>query len=270
MAIQKMNNMQFYIDGSQASGLILPGFTKNLALNYSLSFTKIYGMTVGNPSQEKLKQKLAISWPDILNFSLQDNMKIKNHILYFRADQTGQRLQINIEDLKPWLLLCNNIVLPYELLPLVTADSSRYYVDITKHQSKIKELPDSINLALNISTMPIDEIADLLNSCSNYIWHLFGDFSYELIAELKDLHCKIKFQTNRPLTEAMNGITYIENKPSLISSDTYQQDQLPAQIDCNCFTCSNHSRSYLHHLYKNTPVLAVQLIAIHNMTYWLH
>jgi queuine tRNA-ribosyltransferase len=42
-------------------------------------------------------------------------------------------------------------------------------------------------------------------------------------------------------------------------------DNNPIENDCLCFTCSKHSRAYLHHLLKAKELLAYTLITYHNI-----
>ena len=39
----------------------------------------------------------------------------------------------------------------------------------------------------------------------------------------------------------------------------------PIDKDCQCFTCQNYSRGYLHHLFKINDILAYRLAVIHNL-----
>jgi len=45
----------------------------------------------------------------------------------------------------------------------------------------------------------------------------------------------------------------------------YADDQKPISSFCDCFTCQNYSRAYLHHLFKIGDSLAWRLATIHNL-----
>lgn len=47
----------------------------------------------------------------------------------------------------------------------------------------------------------------------------------------------------------------------------YQQDFTPIESDCDCYTCTNYTKGYLHHLLKAQELLAYTLITIHNVRY---
>jgi len=40
-----------------------------------------------------------------------------------------------------------------------------------------------------------------------------------------------------------------------------------SQIDenCGCYTCKNYTKAYLHHLFKESELLALRLASIHNL-----
>ncbi|HXK52888.1 queuine tRNA-ribosyltransferase family protein [Candidatus Nomurabacteria bacterium] len=50
-----------------------------------------------------------------------------------------------------------------------------------------------------------------------------------------------------------------------ITSGKYFKDHFPISDSCDCLTCSNYTRSYLHHLFKVKDVSAYRLATIHNL-----
>ena len=44
-----------------------------------------------------------------------------------------------------------------------------------------------------------------------------------------------------------------------------REDKAPLQQGCSCYTCSNHSRAYLHHLVQSKELLAPVLLQMHNI-----
>ena len=45
----------------------------------------------------------------------------------------------------------------------------------------------------------------------------------------------------------------------------FKYDQDPIELECGCYTCTNFSRSYLHHLFKAKEILGMNLLMIHNV-----
>ena len=50
--------------------------------------------------------------------------------------------------------------------------------------------------------------------------------------------------------------------------DSYKLDQLPLDETCNCYTCKNYSRAYLHHPSKTNEILGARLNTKHNLYYY--
>ncbi len=50
-----------------------------------------------------------------------------------------------------------------------------------------------------------------------------------------------------------------------IGSATYRFDLKPLDENCKCFVCKEHSRSYIHHLFKTKEENAKKYIAFHNL-----
>jgi queuine tRNA-ribosyltransferase len=50
-----------------------------------------------------------------------------------------------------------------------------------------------------------------------------------------------------------------------IARGKYAQDFGPIDENCGCYTCNNYTRAYLHHLFKESELLALRLASIHNL-----
>jgi queuine tRNA-ribosyltransferase len=58
------------------------------------------------------------------------------------------------------------------------------------------------------------------------------------------------------------GLVYIQ-KPR------YAKDRIAVDTSCDCYTCRNVSRSYLHHLFSTTRTTAQMFATIHNVNFCL-
>lgn len=47
----------------------------------------------------------------------------------------------------------------------------------------------------------------------------------------------------------------------------YKSDLKPVDENCECYTCKNFSRAYLHHLFKQRELLGYRLASFHNLTF---
>eukprot|EP00195_Chlamydomonas_chlamydogama_P007190 CAMPEP_0202899288 /NCGR_PEP_ID=MMETSP1392-20130828/7563_1 /ASSEMBLY_ACC=CAM_ASM_000868 /TAXON_ID=225041 /ORGANISM="Chlamydomonas chlamydogama, Strain SAG 11-48b" /LENGTH=472 /DNA_ID=CAMNT_0049585429 /DNA_START=133 /DNA_END=1551 /DNA_ORIENTATION=- len=52
-------------------------------------------------------------------------------------------------------------------------------------------------------------------------------------------------------------------------STAYRLDRRPLVVGCSCFTCTHHSRAYVHHLLQSHEMLAEVLLDMHNTQHYL-
>ena len=76
------------------------------------------------------------------------------------------------------------------------------------------------------------------------------------------------FDCVMPTRNARNGHLFVNNGIIRIRNSKYKLDTNPLDENCNCYTCRNYSRSYLHHLDKTKEVLGARLNTIHNLYYY--
>jgi queuine tRNA-ribosyltransferase len=76
------------------------------------------------------------------------------------------------------------------------------------------------------------------------------------------------FDCVMPTRNARNGWLFTQYGDIKIKNATYKTDTKPLDADCNCYTCQNFSRAYLHHLHKLGEILGSRLNTIHNLHYY--
>jgi queuine tRNA-ribosyltransferase len=60
--------------------------------------------------------------------------------------------------------------------------------------------------------------------------------------------------------------TLMTSKGSIdIARQKFAMDLSPIYENCSCYTCRNYTRAYLHHLFKESELLALRLASIHNL-----
>ena len=47
----------------------------------------------------------------------------------------------------------------------------------------------------------------------------------------------------------------------------FKQDFLPIEKDCDCYTCKNYTKAYIHHLFKADEILGYTIASIHNVRF---
>ena len=76
------------------------------------------------------------------------------------------------------------------------------------------------------------------------------------------------FDCVMPTRNARNGYLFTSTGIVKIRNATNRHDTSPLDAECDCYTCSHFSRSYLHHLDKCGEMLGSQLNTIHNLHYY--
>jgi len=76
------------------------------------------------------------------------------------------------------------------------------------------------------------------------------------------------FDCVMPTRNARNGWLFTQYGDVKIKNATYKNDTRPLDADCQCYTCQNFSRAYLHHLHKVGEILGSRLNTIHNLHYY--
>ena len=97
--------------------------------------------------------------------------------------------------------------------------------------------------------------------------HLLGIGTPEDILAAVAAGCDT-FDCVTPTRNARNGGLYTYDGRMSIGRAEYTTDQKPIEEACDCYTCKNHSRSYLRHLYKSQEILASTLLSIHNLRFF--
>lgn len=76
------------------------------------------------------------------------------------------------------------------------------------------------------------------------------------------------FDCVMPTRNARNGHLFTHTGVVKIRNATYRHDMGPLDETCDCYTCKNFTRSYLHHLDRCGEMLGAQLNTIHNLSYY--
>jgi len=76
------------------------------------------------------------------------------------------------------------------------------------------------------------------------------------------------FDCVMPTRNARNGHLFTSTGVIKIRNARHRHDTGPLDKDCDCYTCANFSRGYLHHLEKCGEMLSAQLNTIHNLRYY--
>ena len=72
-----------------------------------------------------------------------------------------------------------------------------------------------------------------------------------------------------PTRNARNGYLFTSAGRLIIKHGAWKADARPVDENCACYTCRNHSRAYLRHLFLAGEMLYSTLATLHNLTVYL-
>jgi queuine tRNA-ribosyltransferase len=86
-----------------------------------------------------------------------------------------------------------------------------------------------------------------------------------------------------PTREGRHGRLFIWNeneKDVIVSDDTFYDtinitnaqfcdDMMPIDPRCDCYACTNHTRAYMHHLFRAGEMLGAHMAALHNIRFFI-
>jgi len=72
------------------------------------------------------------------------------------------------------------------------------------------------------------------------------------------------FDCVAPTRQARNGALYTRDGRININNARFKTDFAPVDAECGCYTCQNHSRAYLAHLFRADETTGKVLASIHN------
>jgi len=76
------------------------------------------------------------------------------------------------------------------------------------------------------------------------------------------------FDCVMPTRNARNGHLFVTDGVVKIRNAKHKSDTSTLDAECDCYTCRNYSRAYLHHLDRCNEILGARLNTIHNLRYY--
>ena len=76
------------------------------------------------------------------------------------------------------------------------------------------------------------------------------------------------FDCVMPTRNARNGYLFTSTGIVKIRNAQYKLDTSALDERCDCYTCRNYTKSYLHHLQRKNEILGARLNTIHNLHYY--
>lgn len=186
----------------------------------------------------------------------------------------------SMEKSKRWALRSLNTIKEYgnNTQALLAVIQGGVYEDLRKESAKFANENDFSGFAIGGSLgrtqeemYEIVEMTSKMLDKTKYV-HLLG------IGGITDIFNGVKcgidtFDCVAPTRIARHGaaivkkreLPYITKTHLNLNNSIFQKDFSPISPSCNCYTCKNFSRAYIHHLLKAKEILAGTLISIHNI-----
>jgi queuine tRNA-ribosyltransferase len=76
------------------------------------------------------------------------------------------------------------------------------------------------------------------------------------------------FDCVMPTRNARNAHIFTSEGVLRLRNARFRDDIAPLDPECDCYTCRNYSRAYLHHLDKCNEILGAHLNTVHNLRYY--
>ncbi len=71
-----------------------------------------------------------------------------------------------------------------------------------------------------------------------------------------------------PTRHARHGVLFTREGVLKLRNARFKQDAAPPDPGCDCATCAQHSRAYIHHLLRVNDTLGARLASIHNLRFY--
>lgn len=78
------------------------------------------------------------------------------------------------------------------------------------------------------------------------------------------------FDCVMPTRNARNATLFTSYGKISIKSAQYKLDESQVDAKCNCYTCQNYSKAYLHHLFRCNEITYHRLASIHNLKFYFN
>jgi len=119
---------------------------------------------------------------------------------------------------------------------------------------------------------PSDRMYEMIEICTGILpqnkpRYLMGVGTPENLLEAIDRGVDM-FDCVLPTRNGRNAQLFTQNGIINITNAQYKDDFTPVDDKCECYTCRNHTRAYIRHLFMVKEILGLQLATHHNLYYY--
>ena len=175
-----------------------------------------------------------------------------------------------LDKTKNWLIRCFEAHKNYSqaLFPIV---QGAFFDDLRKESAQFVSQFDAAGYA--IGGVSVGEPADIKNHITKITAPLLPQNKPRYLMGVgtpTDLIEGIKsgidmFDCVLPTRNARHGSCFTYQGNKIIKNKQFERDFTPLDEKCDCYTCKNHTKAYIRHLYKTQEATAATLLSIHNI-----
>ncbi len=119
----------------------------------------------------------------------------------------------------------------------------------------------------------VDSMYEMTEFCTNLLpadrpRYLMGVGTPVNLLESIERGCDI-FDCVLPTRNGRNGMAFTSAGTITLKNSKYEDDFRQLDPACQCYTCRNFSRAYLRYLFRSREILGMQLLTLHNLSYYL-
>ena len=71
-----------------------------------------------------------------------------------------------------------------------------------------------------------------------------------------------------PTRNGRNGTAFTWKGKLNVRGASFAKDFMPIDENCGCYTCKNHTRAYIRHLFNTDEILGLRLVSLHNLFFY--
>jgi len=118
-----------------------------------------------------------------------------------------------------------------------------------------------------------NEMYDITEFCAERLpsekpRYLMGVGTPENLLESIDRGCDM-FDCVLPTRNGRNGMAFTSRGKVTLKNSIFKEDFRPLDPGCSCYTCQNFGRAYLRYLFQAKEILGMQLLTLHNLSFYL-
>jgi queuine tRNA-ribosyltransferase len=119
---------------------------------------------------------------------------------------------------------------------------------------------------------PVDQMYEVAQFCTERLpvgmpRYLMGVGTPENLLECIGRGCDM-FDCVLPTRNGRNGMAFTAEGKLTLKNSGNKEDLRPLDAECGCYTCQSFSRAYLRYLFQCREILGMQLLTLHNLSFY--